>query len=117
MQGARRSQALTRPHQTAPAPSRPSSPGNVGGEAELAAVRAAAADIVAACEGLADFVAAVAQRHGAAALEQQQQQQQQPAGKQAETAAVPQRLGDALLAAVRQMEALEWLVPPMLQPR
>lgn len=74
--------------------------GNVGGEEELAAVRQAAADIQAAAEGFADFLAAVAQRAG-------------EGGEGGEG----QRLGDALLAAVREMEQMDWMVPPMLQPR
>lgn len=77
-------------------------------------MRRAAADMVAACEGFADFVAAVEQQHA------------QQAVQQGDGAAVAEggdgggggaRLGARLLAAVRGLEAMEWMVPPMLQPR
>lgn len=107
--------------------SRPTA-GNVGGEAELAAVRAAAADVVAACEGLADFVADVATKHAAAQAQAASSGAagSSTAGSAADGGAASAeagadsgsaRLGDMLLAAVRDMEALEWLVPPMLLPR
>ena len=106
-------------------------------------MRAAAADIQAAAEGFADFVASVAQQHAAAASGAAGQQAQQPGGQaqgseacsssrtagdgseacssstssSGSSGAGTARLGDALVAAVRGMEAMEWMVPPMLQPR
>ncbi|KAI7843239.1 hypothetical protein COHA_003073 [Chlorella ohadii] len=115
--------------------------GNVGGEEELAAVRAAAADIQAAAEGFADFVAGVAEQHAAAAAdgaEQPAQAAEQAQGRDGGggsggssgndgsgssssgiegSGSGTARLGDALVAAVRGMEAMDWMVPPMLQPR
>lgn len=99
-------------------PAPPPAAGNVGGEAELAAVRRAAAGIAAACEGLADFVARVHQQQ-----QQGQQAQQQADGGSSDDGGSDsggsgcQRLGDAMLAAVRQMAAVDWMVPPMLQAR
>ncbi|PRW60191.1 tyrosine phosphatase [Chlorella sorokiniana] len=112
--------------------------GNVGGEEELAAVWAAAADIQAAAEGFAAFVAGVAQQHAEQQAQQAQQGDSQAPGGEAGSGgsandssgsggsggssgggsgAGTDRLGDALVAAVRGMEAMEWMVPPMLQPR
>lgn len=95
--------------------------GNVGGGEEEAAVRSTAADIQASCQGLVDFLLRVEQR------QQQQQDQQQQEGAPDAAGDRPQqggsggrsppRLGETLTAAVREMEAMDWLVPPMLQPR
>lgn len=90
----------------------------MGGEEELEAVRQAAAAIQQSCDGLADFLVTVDQRH-----QQQQQQAQQGAdgdagaGGEAGALAASGRLGDSLTAAVRELEAMDWLVPPMLQAR
>ena len=76
-------------------------------------MRAAAADIQVAAEGFADFVAGVAAQHA----EQQQQQQQGDEAGSEDSSGSSGRLGDSLLAAVRDLQALEWMVPPMLQAR
>ena len=104
-------------------------------------MRAAAADIQAAAEGFADFVAGVAEQHAAAAAdgaEQPAQAAEQAQGRDGGggsggssgndgsgsssggiegSGSGTARLGDALVAAVRGMEAMDWMVPPMLQPR
>ncbi|KAL4447469.1 hypothetical protein ABPG75_004688 [Micractinium tetrahymenae] len=100
--------------------------GNMESEAELAAVRAAAAAIEESCEGLADFLAGV-ERHF---REGQQAGQEEQEGQTAEAsggAALSEAaidggeasgsLGAALTAAVRQLGEMDWLVPPMLAPR
>lgn len=101
--------------------------GNVEENAELEAVRAAAESIHQSCEGLADFFASVEQRHReaqqAAALHSVAAADGaagSSSGSQVEGAAGQeegQRLGEALIAAVRDLGAMEWLVPPMLQSR
>ena len=89
--------------------------GNVGGEEELAAVRRMAASILLSCEGFADFLADVEQRHS--------RRVRQAAAAEAEGAAaeggdgISLRLGDSLTAAVRALDPLDWMVPPMLQAR
>lgn len=102
--------------------------GNVGGEEEVEAVRQVAAAIQAGCEGFADFLAAVEQRHKAELAQQAQQQAGNGASntdsagsgggeQEGQAQQQRQRLGEALTAAVREMDAMDWLVPPMLQPR
>ena len=105
--------------------------GNVGGEEELAAVRRMAASILLSCEGFADFVADVEQRHSrkvrqaaAAAAEGAAEGAKGGAATAAEGAAAAEggevvslRLGDSLTAAVRALDPLDWMVPPMLQAR
>jgi hypothetical protein len=108
----------------------PDAAGNVGGEEEEAAVRSAAAAIQASCQGLVDFLVQVEQQQQQRQQQQQQQQQQQEQQEEELQGAADgspreqtdgggggPRLGDALTAAVREMEAMDWLVPPMLQPR
>ena len=94
-----------------PLPSLPVPPaGNAGGEAEDEAVGRAAARIESSCQGFADFLAAVAQQLPAQAGPGEGADATADAGDSS-------RLGARLQAAIRGMEAMEWLVPPMLQPR
>lgn len=88
-------------------------------------MRRAASSIQAACEGLADFVASVAERQQAVAdsasavagAAAHQEQQHGEGAYDASSGGSSSRLGDALLAAVREMQAMDWLVPPMLSSR
>lgn len=68
--------------------------GNVGGDEEEEAVAAAAGVIQESCRGLARHLAAL--------------QQEAPEGT---------RLRAALAGWLQQTEAIDWLVPPMLQQR
>jgi hypothetical protein len=100
--------------------------GNMGGEEEAAGVRSVAARVQRSCEGLVDFLLTVEQTH-----KQQQAEGSTPAdagsddvqgaggggGSGSSSASGGNRLGDALTQAVREMGDMDWLVPPMLQPR
>ena len=93
--------------------------GNVGGEDELAAVRSAAASIRRACEGFADFLCAIERQHSQAAEASGGGGSGEAGGSESSGggAKAQQRLGEALVAAAREMAPVEWLVPPMLQAR
>ncbi|KAI3429285.1 hypothetical protein D9Q98_005381 [Chlorella vulgaris] len=92
--------------------------GNVGGEQELESVRRVAVEVQQACDGFADFIVSVAQQHEEA-IQQQQAGDSDAAGAAGDASAEPAstRLGDTLTGVIRTMSAMEWLVPPMLQPR
>ena len=91
-----------------------------------------AASILLSCEGFADFVADVEQRHSrrvrqAAAAAEGAAKAAAGGGAPAAAAeggaaaegapAASLRLGDSLTAAVRALDPLDWMVPPMLQAR
>lgn len=92
-------------------------------------MRRMAASILLSCEGFADFVADVEQRHSrkvrqAAAAAAEAAAAGAIGGAAAEGAAAAEggevislRLGDSLTAAVRALDPLDWMVPPMLQAR
>lgn len=81
-------------------------------------MRRVAVEVQQACDGFADFIVSVAQQHEEA-IQQQQAGDSDAAGAAGDASAEPAstRLGDTLTGVIRTMSAMEWLVPPMLQPR